>query len=246
MALKATNEDQRRLLQLQEADTLIVRLQAKARSLPQTQRIEQLDTELSRLDRAVLERLGEHDDIAAEVARIENDVQTVEARLTRNQQRLPSITDAKVATATEHEIATLERRRSELEDLELEAMQRQEDAGAALAAARQEAETARTERERLAAEREVEAAGIERELEAARAERGERAASVPADLLALYERQRERYGIGATLLQRRTSIASGVELTAAELNDIRLAAEDDVLLDPNSSAILVRTEESGI
>ncbi len=246
MALKATNEDQRRLLRLQEADTLIVRLQAKARSLPQTQRIEQLDTELSQLDRAVLERLGEHDDIAAEVARIENDVQTVEARLKRNQERLPSITDAKVATATEHEIATLERRRSELEDLELEAMQRQEDAGTALAAARQEAATARAERERLAAERDAEAAGIERELEAARAERGERAAPVPADLLALYERQRERYGIGATLLQRRTSIASGVELTAAELNDIRLAAQDDVLLDPNSSAILVRTEESGI
>ena len=239
MALKATNEDQRRLLRLQEADTLIVRLQAKARSLPQTQRIEQLDTELSQLDRAVLERLGEHDDIAAEVARIENDVQTVEARLKRNQERLPSITDAKVATATEHEIATLERRRSELEDLEL-------DAGTALAAARQEAATARAERERLAAERDAEAAGIERELEAARAERGERAAPVPADLLALYERQRERYGIGATLLQRRTSIASGVELTAAELNDIRLAAQDDVLLDPNSSAILVRTEESGI
>ena len=246
MALKATNEDQRRLLRLQEADTLIVRLQAKARSLPQTQRIEQLDTELSQLDRAVLERLGEHDDIAAEVARIENDVQTVEARLKRNQERLPSITDAKVATATEHEIATLERRRSELEDLELEAMQRQEDAGTALAAARQEAATARAERERLAAERDAEAAGIERELEAARAERGERAAPVPADLLALYERQRERYGIGATLLQRRTSIASGVELTAAELNDIRLAAQDEVLLDPNSSAILVRTEESGI
>ena len=246
MALKATNEDQRRLLRLQEADTLIVRLQAKARSLPQTQRIEQLDTELSQLDRAVLERLGEHDDIAAEVARIENDVQTVEARLKRNQERLPSITDAKVATATEHEIATLERRRSELEDLELEAMQRQEDAGTALAAARQEAATARAERERLAAERDAEAAGIERELEAARAERGERAAPVPDDLLALYERQRERYGIGATLLQRRTSIASGVELTAAELNDIRLAAQDDVLLDPNSSAILVRTEESGI
>ncbi|HET8868681.1 MAG TPA: hypothetical protein VFM87_10155, partial [Agrococcus sp.] len=114
------------------------------------------------------------------------------------------------------------------------------------AAARQEAATARAERERLAAERDAEAAGIERELEAARAERGERAAPVPADLLALYERQRERYGIGATLLQRRTSIASGVELTAAELNDIRLAAQDDVLLDPNSSAILVRTEESGI
>ncbi|SDR68008.1 zinc ribbon domain-containing protein [Agrococcus carbonis] len=246
MALKASNHDQRQLLTLQEADTRIVRLQAKARALPQTPRIEQLDTELVQLDREVLERLGEHDDIAAEVGRIENDVQTVEARLKRNHERLPLITDPKTATATEHEIGTLERRRGELEDLELEAMQRQEDAEAALAAARERAGAARAERERLAAERDAEAAGIAAELEQARSERERLAAPVPTDLLALYERQRERYGIGATLLQRRTSVASGVELTAAELYEIRQAPEDDVLLDPNSSAILVRTEESGI
>lgn len=246
MALKATNSDQRLLLALQEADTAIVRLRAKASKLPQTARIDELDTELVQLDRAVLERLGEHDDIGAEVGRIESDVQTVEARLTRNRERLPSITDAKVATATEHEIATLERRRSDLEDLELEAMQRQEDAATALETARAAAKAAREERERLASERDAEAAGLAQQLEEAQSLRGERAAPVPADLLALYDRQRERYGIGATLLQRRTSVASGVELTAAELHEIQQAADDDVLLDPNSSAILVRTEESGL
>ncbi|WP_083587061.1 zinc ribbon domain-containing protein [Agrococcus sp. Marseille-P2731] len=246
MALKATNQDQRRLLTLQEVDTRIVRLTGKLKALPQTKRIDELDTELMRLDRTVLERLGEHDDIGADVARIENDVQTVEARLQRNRDRLPAITDAKVATATEHEIVTLEKRRSDLEDLELEAMQRQEDAAAALAAAREAAHSARSERERLAGERDVEAAGLQGELEQARAERGDRAATVPAELLALYDRQRERYGIGATLLQHRTSTASGVELTSSELHEIRQAGEDDVLLDPNSSAILVRTEESGI
>ncbi|SFS19053.1 hypothetical protein SAMN04487783_2809 [Agrococcus baldri] len=246
MALKATPNDQRRLLTLQEADTLIVRLQGKLRSLPQTQRIEELDTELSALDRTVLERLGAHDDATAEVARIESDVQVVRARLQRNRDRLPTITDAKTATATEHENETLERRQGDLEDLELEAMQQQEDAATALAEARREAETARAERDRLAAERELVAADLEQQLEAARGERGERAAQVPADLLALYDRQRERYGIGATLLQRRTSVASGVELTAAELHEIRQAADEDVLLDPNSSAILVRTDESGI
>lgn len=246
MALKASNQDQRRLLTLQDVDTRIVRLQGKLKALPQTKRIDELDTELVTLDRAVLERLGEHDDIAAEVARIENDVQTVEARLQRNRDRLPSITDAKVATATEHEIATLERRRGDLEDLELESMQQQEDAAAALAAAREQAATARADRERLAAERDAEAAGLERELEEARAERGDRVAAVPTDLLALYDRQRERYGIGATLLQHRSSTASGVEFTASEMHEIRQAAEDDVILDPGSSAILVRTEDSGI
>ncbi|WP_051222757.1 zinc ribbon domain-containing protein [Agrococcus lahaulensis] len=246
MALKASNHEQRRLLELQDVDTRIVRLTAKAKALPQAKRIAELDAKLAELDREVLDRLGAHDDAAAEVARTESDVKVVEARLQRNRERLPSITDAKVATATEHEIVTLERRRSDLEDLELEAMQAQEDAAAALEAARAAAGEARAERERLEAERAAEAAGIERELEEARAEREQRTAVISPELLALYERQRARYGIGATLLQRRTSVASGVELTAAELYTIQSAAEDDVLLDPNSSAILVRTEESGI
>lgn len=246
MALKASTNDQRQLLTLQEADTTIVRLLAKAKSLPQTPRIEQLDTELTHLDRTVLERLGAHDDVTAEVARIESDVQIVAARLQRNLDRLPMITDAKTATATEHENETLERRRGDLEELQLEAMQQQEDAATALAAARSDAETARTEREKLAAERDLVAADLDQQLQAARAERELQATRVPADLLALYDRQRERYGIGATLLQRRTSVASGVELTSSELHEIRQAADDDVILDPNSSAILVRTDESGI
>lgn len=246
MALKASNHDQRLLLALQDVDTRIVRLTAKAKALPQAARIAELDARLAELDRDVLERLGAHDDAAAEVARIESDVQVVEARLQRNRDRLPSITDAKVATATEHEIATLERRRGTLEDLELEAMQGQEDAATALEAARAAAGEARAERERLDAERARDAAGLEEELQAARADREQRAAVVPPELLALYERQRARYGIGATLLQRRTSVASGVELTASELHQIRSAADDDVILDPNSSAILVRTEESGL
>ncbi|MCR8672070.1 zinc ribbon domain-containing protein, partial [Agrococcus sp. HG114] len=153
MALKASNHDQRLLLALQDVDTRIVRLSAKAKALPQAARIAELDARLAELDRDVLERLGAHDDAAAEVARIESDVQIVEARLQRNRERLPSITDAKVATATEHEIATLERRRGDLEDLELEAMQAQEDAAAALEAARAAAGEARAERERLDAER---------------------------------------------------------------------------------------------
>ncbi len=246
MALKATNSDQRRLQTLQDVDTRIVRLQAKAKALPQTKRIDELDALLATLDRAVLERLGAHDDASAEVARIESDVQTVEARLARDRERLLVVKDAKTATATEHEIETLERRRSTLEDLELEAMQVQEDAAAALAAARAEVAQAREERDRLAAERAEVAAGLERELAEARAERADRVKAVPADLLALYDRQRERYGIGATLLQHRTSAASGVELNASEMHQIRQAAPDDVILDPNSSAILVRTEESGL
>jgi predicted nucleic acid-binding Zn-ribbon protein len=88
------------------------------------------------------------------------------------------------------------------------------------------------------------------ELEADRAEvvanRETIAATVPADLLALYERQRDRYGVGASLLRGGVSSASGVALTGSDLAAVRAAAEDDVVLCPDSNAVLVRTYESGI
>ena len=71
-------------------------------------------------------------------------------------------------------------------------------------------------------------------------------AKIPADLLALYEKQRTRYGTGASLLRGGVSLASGVKLLEDELQKIRAAAPDDVLICPSSDAILVRTDESGL
>jgi predicted nucleic acid-binding Zn-ribbon protein len=70
--------------------------------------------------------------------------------------------------------------------------------------------------------------------------------TVPDDVLALYEKQRERYGLGASHLRARVSSASGVELTGSDLAAVRHAAPDAVLLCPDSNAILVRTDESGL
>jgi predicted nucleic acid-binding Zn-ribbon protein len=87
---------------------------------------------------------------------------------------------------------------------------------------------------------------IASESDAARSQRAAIVATVPADLMALYEKQRERYGVGASHLRARVSSASGVELTGSDLAAVRAAAPDAVLLCPDSNAILVRTDESGL
>ncbi|QCR19397.1 zinc ribbon domain-containing protein [Agrococcus sp. SGAir0287] len=246
MALTASPEDQRRLLDLQDVDTRIRQFEHKERTLQSDPEIAAADDALVGLDRTVLERLGAVDDLQAEVRRIEADVAVVEARAARNRERLQQTSDAKTATAMEHEIATLDARRSDLEDIELEVMERLETAEAELQAARDAAQAERERRERLAAARDQGLAGVRVELEAARSDRAAVEATIPADLLALYERQRARYGLGASHLERGMSTASGVQLTSAELADVRRAAPDAVLLCPSSSAILVRTEESGL
>ena len=90
------------------------------------------------------------------------------------------------------------------------------------------------------------AASLQRERANVVTDRATIAARVPAELLALYEKQRARYGVGASHLRGGVSSASGVALNATDLGAVRAAAPDDVLLCPDSSAILVRTAESGL
>ena len=98
----------------------------------------------------------------------------------------------------------------------------------------------------IVAEKDESLGGLTGERAHSAANRSTIAGKLPEDLLALYERQRARYGQGASLLRGGISVASGLELNEFDLAAIRAAAPDDVLLCPESSAILVRTGESGL
>ncbi len=73
------------------------------------------------------------------------------------------------------------------------------------------------------------------------------AATVPADLLKLYEKLREQQGgVGAAKLYQRTCQGCRQELAITELAEIRKAPSDAVLRCENCRRILVRTSESGL
>ncbi len=85
-----------------------------------------------------------------------------------------------------------------------------------------------------------EAAGVAKEREVI-------AASVPADLLKLYEKLREQQGgVGAAKLYQRTCQGCRQELAITELAEIRKAPSDTVVRCENCRRILVRTSESGL
>jgi predicted nucleic acid-binding Zn-ribbon protein len=159
---------------------------------------------------------------------------------------LAASSSVKDVAAFEQELAALRKRLGDLEEIELVVMERQEVQQAAHAeCAAQLAElTARVSA--VEAERDAALATISAERTTAAAGRRTIEAKVPADLLALYEKQRTRYGTGASLLRGGVSMASGVKLLENELAAIRAAAPDDVIMCASSEAILVRTAESGL
>lgn len=112
--------------------------------------------------------------------------------------------------------------------------------------------TARVEdRERTAAEaverRDKATAEIDAEADTVRADRERLAASVPADLLKLYDRLREQQGgVGAARLFQRRCEGCRLELNITEVNEVRAAPADTVVRCENCGRILVRTSESGL
>ena len=246
MALKASPESQALLLELQAFDTKLSQLDHRAKSLPELATLAGFAKDADALRLTLGQQNGALEDTGIELKRIESDVEVVETRIKRDTERLQGSSSVKDVAALEQELAALKKRLSDLEEIELTVMEKlegqQTQAGnttAALDALR--ARTAEVEADRdavlstITAERTVAAAG-----------RSSLEAQVPAELLALYERQRARYGTGASLLRGGVSMASGVKLLENEMQAIRAAAPDDVIMCASSEAILVRTAESGL
>jgi len=244
--MKAAPEEQARLLDLQGLDTRLGQLARREANLPEAEAVRAAKADRERVRGDLASLRGTLEDAQLELRRVEADVELITARLAQDEQRMLQATDAKQAAAFEHEIASLRRRRGDLEEVELIVMERVEEHEGAVSGV--EAELAEIERRVEEAEAAVgEAlAEIAAERERVARDRGILAAGLSAELLALYERQRERYGFGASLLRRGVSEASGVALLADELHAVRSAAPDDVLICSSSNAILVRTPESGL
>lgn len=239
----APPEVQARLLDLADLDAELGRIAAHRRRLEQDESMTKAVAERSAARRALADRRGVLEDARRELGRLEGDVGLVEQRLERDRGRLAATSSARDAQGLESEIASLLHRRSVLEDDELDVMGRVEDGEAALVAA----EAALTDVEaRIAAlqhDRDDALRGLAEQEARTTEQRAALVAELPADLVALYDRQRTRYGIGAAPLRGSVSGGSNMALTGADLAQVRAAPPDSVVLDPDSGCILVRLAE---
>lgn len=170
-------------------------------------------------------------------------------RAARDQQRLDSgaVTSPKDLENLQREITSLAKRQGDLEDVVLEVMERREAAqervtelSDRVSAVQAKADDATARRDAATEELDTEAASVTKEREVV-------AASVPADLLKLYDKLREQQGgIGAARLYQRRCEGCRLELNITEINEVKAASPDTVLRCENCRRILVRTAESGL
>ncbi|MBO4209319.1 zinc ribbon domain-containing protein [Micromonospora echinofusca] len=246
--MKADPKVQRRLLDLQAIDTALAQLAHRRRTLPERAELEALARELSALEDQRVRAQVSVDDLDRDIARLEKDIDQVRARKDKDEARLAAGTGpARELEALQHELVSLNRRQSELEDAELELMEQRETAQGVLDGIEQRLAEARDKRAGVERRRDENLAEIAKDEEFKSTSRQPLAADLPADLIALYDKIRESSGgLGAALLRAGRCGGCRLELSGADRARIRAAAPDEVVRCEECRRIMVRTEESGL
>ena len=235
------------LLEVQRHDLEVDRARHRRATLPEAARVTELEVAAKSIDDDITRAAVEVSDLEAEQRKADADVDLVRQRSEKDRVLLDTINDAKQLSNLQHELESLARRQAELEDVELEVMERLEAAQkshAALVAQREvlavNLADARTARDNALAD-------LADEERIARAAREAAAQGLPTDLLALYDKLRaDNGGIGAAALHRGRCEGCRIELTPVDLGRIREAPPAEVIRCEECRRILVRTEESGL
>jgi predicted nucleic acid-binding Zn-ribbon protein len=234
---------------VQQLDSALDRLAHRRRTLPELAEIADLRKQRDAAADQIVVAQTEVDDLEREQRKADADVEQVKARRVRNQQRLDQgqVGSPKELQSLQHELEALDRRISDLEDAELDVMERMETAQAQLDQLRTSVADYDEALAELEKRRDEALTGIDSEAEAARSERVQIVSGIADDLVKLYERLRASHGgVGAAALVRRRCQGCQLELNAADLRQIAAAAEDEVLRCEECQRILVRTAESGL
>ena len=247
--MNAEPEVQLLLLQIQGLDSELDRLTHQARTLPVLAVIAEIEARLADLGSLIVAGETEVSDLKREQAKADTDVEQVRERSNRDRQRMDAgaVSAAKELQALEHEIASLAKRQAELEDVELEVMERLEDAQSSLNTLVAERAELTEKLQGHASERDAALNDFGAQSTQARTERDGLATQIPAELSALYEKLRaSSRGVGAAALHRGRCQGCQLEINATELKAIREADADEVLRCEECRRILIRTVESGL
>ena len=247
--MKADPSAQVRLLDLQDLDSRADQLRHQRRSLPELAQLQELVETRAQIDGQTQDARISVEDLTAEQAKVDADVEQVKARRERDQQRIDQglVNNPKDIQRMQQEMVSLERRITSLEDDEIEVMERLEEAQLTLDTLTGQLTDTDKHIEETTAARDAKLAEIDQSLGDLDTQRSPLSAELPGDLITLYDRLREnKGGVGAALLRARRCGGCMLDLDNAELATIRTAAEDDVIRCEECSRILVRTSESGL
>jgi predicted nucleic acid-binding Zn-ribbon protein len=214
------------LLQLQRVNSTIDRLQARLAHLPEQAALEALEARAGELDSQIAERQAVFDDVSTRQRRLDFEVDTLVQKIRAESGRLYSgvVSNAKELQDISREVEALKRRKSVLEDNDLEVMEERDGVEKQLEALTTERSSLAAEIERGRVARDEAAGETGLQLDAAEVERQRWVPRVDPQLLKVYDTIRaSKGGVGAAAMVDGTCQGCHMRLPAQEAERVRTA-----------------------
>ena len=229
------------LLALQLIDNELDALAALERRLPERAALDAA-TSTHRTwaaDRARLAAVA--DEASAAIAKTEQESAVIDTKRARLEQQLKTIIAPREAEALMHEIDTLKANRSALDDAELEAMEVQSEAEAAILALDDQEPTLVGAIDAARAELDAALAQIAADREALVARRAAATEALDAADVSAYATLRDRFeGVGIVRLEGRMCSGCNLDLSAGEADVVKSAPADSLPECPHCGRLIVR------
>ena len=231
------------LLEVQERDKTIATLHHQRHTLPERQKLNELEEERNRLHQRKELLSKELSTKEEDQQRLEDEVNAIEERVTDQEANLYNgeVTGIKDLQAIQSDIAGLQERKRLVEDQILEAMEQLEPLKVLWESIQGEEQAIGEQQNETKAALEANESNIGKQIEGVQKERSELAADIPADLLQIYEKLRSRSGgIGVAQLKGRTCKGCNLDLPAVEVDRLKKLPPDEIINCEECGCILVR------
>lgn len=240
--MKSSAQEQQRLIELQDLDLQLAQLDHQAKTLPVLKALAQAQEGHDSHQVLAIASATEKSDIEVELHRSESDVEQVVSRIAKDQQYVDSgAASAKDLQNLLGELESLNRRKQELEEVELEIMVRIDEADSRRKEHERERDRFAAEVDKLSKERDGALAEINVKKSEISLLRESVASSISAELMALYQKIRESNGgIGAARLKDGKCDGCHLNINTVELTRIKALPEDELVRCEECRRILVR------
>ena len=237
--MKASEAQQADLLSLANLDQEISRSKAAIKNLSSGAQFAELRETQRTLAAKLINARNALDTVELELKRSETDLELVEQRIAKDISRLNSTNNAKDAQGIQSELESLNRRKSDLEDIELAILDQKEEASAAYSTVAADKSSIDEELSAGEARNEAEIMKLRSGLDLLSNDRAQQAARVDQALMELYDKKASR-GVPAARLAGRECGACRISLGAAALNEVESLPRDEIATCPECQAILIR------
>ena len=237
--MKVNSSELETLLEIQRDILAQRKLVAEANEIRGGGEIDQVRDRVANLSEAISDQRLRDEELERDLKRLENDVELVENRLIKDNQRLNESSSSKDIAGIQVEIESLKSRLSKLEDDELELMDQVEVSKAELTRLQAEHKSAEAELESTKSDLQQKLAELKQDSDRLISEIQSLKTQVAGELLELFEARLAK-GIAIGRLTGSNCSACNMSLNSTAMSEISAVAEDELCSCPECGAILVR------